>query len=205
MTSFHDLPSQETIDRALAALKENGFNPIFVQNKEEAKKKVLELVPEDSQVFANTSITSEQIGLPEIFNNSGTYESVRVKMSNLDRNTQGKQLREIGSTPDYMVGSVHAVTQDGHVLIASRTGSQIPGYAHGAGKVIWVVGAQKIVKNIEEGTKRIFEYILPLEGERANKAYHITDGSKVDKLLTFYREEIPNRITLILINEILGF
>lgn len=202
---YNSLPDQATIDTTLKALQANGFNPVFVPTKEEAKEKALSLIPKGSEVMTMTSITLETLGLPEILNNSGDYNSVRAQLNKMDRNTQGRQMQKLGSAPDIAIGSVHAVTEDGHVLIASRTGSQLPGYVYGAGKVIWIVGAQKIVKDVEEGRKRIFDYVLELEGERANKAYHMTSGSRVNKLLTYFSEEIPNRITLILVGEPLGF
>ena len=95
------------------------------------------------------------------------------------------------------------VTEDGKVLIASNSGSQLPGYAYGSSHVIWVVGTQKIVNNIDDGMKRIDQYVLPLESERAHKAYGVP-GSFVSKLLIFNREN-PGRITMILVKQPLGF
>jgi hypothetical protein len=122
----------------------------------------------------------------------------------MDRKTQGSEMQKLGAAPDWVVGSVNAVTQDGHVLIASNTGSQIPAYAFGSGRVIWIVGAQKIVKDVETGTRRIYEHVLPLESDRAKKAYGVP-GSAVNKLLIFNREAQPGRVTMILVNEVLGY
>ncbi|HYK08076.1 MAG TPA: LUD domain-containing protein [Candidatus Eisenbacteria bacterium] len=204
-TTWTQLPDKKIIDTVLTSLSENGFNPIFAETIEEAKEKALSLIPKGAEVMTMTSETLRTIGLDSILNESGDYDSVRAKLVKMDRTTQGNEMRKLGSAPDYAIGSVHAVTQDGHVLIASRTGSQLPAYVYGAGKVIWVVGTQKIVKDIEEGKKRIFQHTLPLESERANKAYHMTSGSQVDKLLTYYKEVNPTRITLILVNQPLGF
>lgn len=199
------LPSQETLNQSVTNLSANGFNPILVSTEEEAKEKVFELLPQGTEVLTMTSITLQELGIVQEINESGKFDAVRPKLMKMDRATQGREMRKLGTAPDWAIGSVHAVTQDGHVMIASRTGSQLPAYVYGAGHVIWVVGAQKVVKDIEEGKKRIFEHTLLLESERANKAYNITTGSKVDKLLTFYQEETPNRITLILANQVLGF
>lgn len=204
-TTWNQLPSQETIDATVKALQENGFNPIVVAHAEDAKKKVLELLPKNAEVMTMTSETLQTSGIDEAINTSVNYDSVREKLMKMDRNTQGREMQKLGAAPDIAVGSVHAVTQDGHVLIASLTGSQLPAYVYGAGKVIWVVGAQKIVQDSAHGQQRIFEYVLPLESVRANKAYNITTGSSVAKLVTYYKEIMPNRITLILVTEILGF
>ena len=199
------LPDKKTIDTTVSALKENGFSAVFVETEDEAKKEVLTLIPKGAEVMTMTSITLSSLGIDEILNKSGDYDSVRVKLMHMDRATQGRDMQKLGAAPDIAIGSVHAITTDGNVMVASRTGSQLPAYAYGAGKVIWVVGAQKIVKDLEEGKQRIFEHSLPLEGERANKAYHMTGGSNVDKLLTFYKEIVPGRITIILVNKVLGF
>ncbi len=202
---WNQLPTNEYLDKTVKALEENGFNPIVVDSEEEAKEKALSLIPKGAEVITMTSETLRSLGLEEYINTSGEYDAVKPKIYKMDRATQGKEIRHLFTTPDFAIGSVHAVTEDGHVLIASRTGSQLPAYAFGAGKVIWVVGAQKIVKDIEEGKKRIFDYVLDLEGERANKAYNITGGSKVNKLVTYYQEETPQRVTIILVKKSLGF
>jgi acyl-CoA hydrolase len=203
--NWNQLPSQETIDTTVKALQANGFNPIVVDNAQEAKEKVQELLPKGAEVMTMTSETLHTTGIEEMINTSSDYDAIKPKLMRMDRNTQGREMQKLGAAPDIAVGSVHAVTEDGHVLIASRTGSQLPAYAYGAAKVIWVVGTQKLVKNLEEANKRLVEYVLPLESERANKAYNMTGGSKVNKLLTYYQEEVPGRITLILVKESLGF
>jgi len=89
------------------------------------------------------------------------------------------------------------------VLIASNTGSQLGPYASGAGKITWVVGAQKIVKDLDEGLKRIYEYCLPLEEEHMQELYHM--GTGVNKVLIVNKEIRPDRMTMIIVKEMLGF
>ena len=113
-------------------------------------------------------------------------------------------MKKTGAAPEYCIGSVHAVTQDGKVFIASNTGSQLPSYAYGSANVIWVVGTQKIVKDFDEANERIYKYTLPLESERARKAYGVP-GSAVNKMLIVNKEVAPGRITIIFVNEKLGF
>lgn len=205
MNTFDQLAPKESIDKAIESLKANGIDAKFVQTGEDAKKEVLSLIPEGAEIMTMTSVSLDTLGLAEEINNSKKYNSVRTKLNSMDRATQASEMQKLGAAPDWTIGSVHAATEDGHVLIASNTGSQLPAYAYGANHVIWVVGTQKIVKNNEEGIKRIYEYVLPLESVRANKAYNITTGSFVSKILTIDREIRPNRITLIFVNELLGF
>jgi hypothetical protein len=109
----------------------------------------------------------------------------------------------MGAGPDYAAGSVHAVTENGQVMIASNTGSQLGPYAYGAGKVIWVVGAQKLVRNLEEGMRRIEEYCVPREEVHMQQLYNSHTG--LNKILIFNKEIRPDRITMIIVKEELGY
>ena len=121
----------------------------------------------------------------------------------MNRETQGREIRKLIAAPDFAAGSVHAVTEDGHVLIASATGSQLGPYASGAGRVIWVVGAQKIVKDLNAGFRRIQEHVVPLEEEHMQQLYKV--GTAVNEMLIVNRATRPGRITMILVKEELGF
>ncbi len=200
---YSKLADDATIEKTAEALKKNGISVLVAETGEEAKKKVLELLPEGSEVMDMTSMTLEAINIASEVNESRRFNSVRNKLNTMDQKTQGAEMRRLGAAPEWVVGSVHAVTEDGHLLIASATGSQLPAYAYAAEHVIWVISTQKIVKNIEEGLKRIHEYSFPLEDERALKAYGIHSG--VNKILIVNKEFAPERITAILVKENLGF
>ena len=205
MKKWDKLADEKTIKNTVAALKANGIDAQVAENRREAKRKVLELIPESSEAMTMTSVTLDTIGLSEEINKADSrFRPVRDKLYAMDRNTQVQEMNRLGAAPEFVVGSVHAVTEDGHVLIASNTGSQLPAYSFGALHVIWVVGAQKIVKNTDEGIKRIYEHSLPLESERAKKAYGVP-GSAVNKVLIINKEVQPGRIKLILVKEKLGF
>lgn len=194
----------EVIGRASEALAANGFNVVVVETGAQAKQEVLNLIPKNAEVMTMTSVTLDSIGIAKAINDSGDYDSVRLKLNTMNRATQGRDMQKLGAAPTYTIGSVHAITQDGKVVIASNTGSQLPAYAYGASKVIWVVGAQKIVKNLDEAMKRIYDYVLPLESERAKKAYG-APGSFVSKLLIVNKEVAKDRITIVIVKEPLGF
>lgn len=201
---WETLPEIALVQKTIASLKNNGINAELVKGKEEAKKKALSLIPLDAEIMTMTSVTLDETGISKEINESGKYGSVRTKMSTMDRETQKREMKKLGAAPEYVIGSVHAVTENGEVIIASNTGSQLPAHAYGSDKVVLVAGTQKIVKNIEEGMKRIYEHSLPLESERAKKAYGVS-GSSVNKILILNKENIDSRIHLILVNEVLGF
>lgn len=203
MSNFKEVAAQESIDRAVMALNANGIEAMYVATGAEAKEKVLQMLPEGAEVMTMTSVTADSIGLYKAITDSGKYNLVRTKLG--DKEVSASDKRKLGGGADWTIGSVHALTEDGKLLIASNTGSQLGAYAYGAGHVIWVVGAQKIVKDIDEGMRRIYDYVLPLESERANKAYNITSGSYVSKLLIINREVARGRATVIIVGEPLGF
>ena len=200
---FARLASDEQIERTVRALETSGIRAMVVASGEEAKNKVLELLPEGAEVFNATSRTLESIGLAAELQQSTRYKSVRTRLLQLDAKTQANEMRKLGAGPDFVVGSVHALTEQGQVLVASATGSQLGPYVYGAGTVIWVVGAQKIVPDLETGLRRIYEYSYPLEDARARQVYGV--GSGVNKVMIVNREVMPGRITLILVKEKLGF
>jgi L-lactate utilization protein LutC len=200
---FGKLPDLETIQKTKSALEKNGITAFIVETGGEAKKKVLEIIPEGAEVMTMTSMSHQAISSAKEMNESGRFNSVRNKLNQMDMKTQWAEMRRLGAAQEWAVGSVHAVTEEGQLMIASRSGSQLPAYAHGAAHVILVIGAQKIVKNIEEGFKRIYEYSFPLEDERARKAYGT--GSGVNKILIINKEATPGRLFAILVKEKLGF
>lgn len=204
MNKWNQVASQESIDKAISALKENGIEARFVQTGEDAKKEVFSIIPKDAEVMTMTSITLDTLGISSEINESGKYNSVRNKLNSMDRSTQNLEIQKLGAAPEYAIGSVHAVTEQGSVLIASNTGSQLSAYAVGSPNVIWVVGTQKIVKNTDDGMKRIYEYVLPLESDRARKAYGVS-GSSVNKLLIINKEVMRQGIIIIFVGEMLGF
>jgi hypothetical protein len=203
MTQYDTVASDTTINETVKALEANGFKTQVVANAAAAKAAVLALLPKGAEVLAVTSKTLDTIDVRAVINESGDYEAVMPKLMQLMGDpTKKSEQRKLGSAPDFVVGSVHALTQDGHALIASATGSQLPAYTYGAGSVIWVVGAQKIVKNFADATERLESHVFPLEDARAQAAYG--SGSNIRKVVNFY-SEVPDRIEIIIVKEALGF
>jgi len=200
---FTKLASNDRVERIAKALEVNGIKTLVVETGEEAKKLVLDLVPQGAEVYANQSQTLDKLGLREEFDSSGHYEAIRPKVLKLDRKTQSDEIRKLRSAPDFIIGSVHAITEMGQVLVSSFGGSQLGAYAYGSKKVIWIVGTQKLVKDLDEGFRRIEEYSYPLEDARLLAALGM--HSAVGKTLIVNREVVPGRITIVLVKEELGY
>ena len=200
---FGILAEDLRVTRTAAALEANGISVVRAANAAEAKQVVLGLIPDGSQVHQGASLSLEAAGITDEIERSGRYEPLRPRIWSMDRETQGDDIRRLSSSPDVMLGSVHAVTETGSLVAASASGSQLGPYASGAGKVILVAGTQKIVSDVEEAFRRIDEYVFPLEDARAQAAYGVNSG--VNKVLIINKEWMPGRTTVVLVGEVLGF
>jgi len=199
---FTALPDDATLAATVVALEEHGFSVEVVDDLDAAREAVLARIPRGSSVMTNTSVTLAETGIADAINDSGDYESARNKMMALDFATQVQEMKAIGGQPDYAVGSAHAVTRDGTLVIASASGSQLASYAWGAANVIFVVGAQKIVPNAEAARERVYQHSLKLEDARAQAAYG--QHSFVGKILEIH-QELPGRIHVVLVKKPVGF
>ncbi|MGW7607986.1 LUD domain-containing protein [Streptomyces sp. NPDC054766] len=200
---FTTLPDEHALASTVAALEEHGFSVQVVDDLDAARAAVLARLPDGSSVMTNTSVTLAETGIADAINNGGgRWESARTKMSALDSATQAQNRKAIAGQPDYALGSVHAVTADGTVVIASASGSQPASYAWGAAHVVFVVGAQKLVPALEAAHRRIYQHSLPLEDARAQAAYG--RHSQVGKILEIH-QDLPGRTHLVLIRHQIGF
>ena len=199
---FTTLPDDQTLAATVVALEEHGFSVEVVGDLDAARKAVLARIPKGSLVMTNTSVTLQETGIADAINGGELYESARNKMFALDFATQAQEMKVIGGQPDYALGSVHAVTRDGTLVIASASGSQLASYAWGAANVIFAVGAQKLVTTVEAAHERIYKHSLKLEDARAYAAYG--QHSSVGKLLEIH-QELPGRIHVVLIRQLVGF
>ena len=199
---FTSLPDDQALAATVVALEEHGFSVEVVDDRDAARAAVLARIPAGSSVMTNTSVTLDQTGIADAINDGGPYESARNKMFALDFATQAQQMKAIGGQPDYALGSVHAITRDGTLVIASASGSQLASYAWGAANVIFVAGAQKLVPTLQAAHERIYQHSLKLEDARAQAAYG--QDSQVGKILEIH-QELPGRIHIVLIRQPVGF
>ena len=202
-TLFSDPAPAQRLEQAAAALTEHGFTVEILDDVAAARARIKDLIPEGASVFTGASETLRLSGIDDDINTSGRYDSVKTNGQNLDR---VRDLREIWrrlSAPDVIVGSVAAVTETGSLVTASASGSQLPGYAGGAGHAIWIVGAQKVVPDLSTALRRVEDHCLPLESARAQAAYG--QPSAANRVLILNAEPHPGRGTVLLLREAIGF
>ena len=203
VAEFAHLATEAQVRAAVTALDGNGITCLLVDSGEEARAAVLSLLPVGAEVFNNTSRTLEAIGVADDVERSGQYQPLRPRLYQMDREMHAREMRRLAAAPDFVLGSVHAVTEQGSLLIASASGSQLGPLASGAGHVIVVIGGQKIVPDLATGLRRIEEYCFPLEDRRAREAYGVPSG--VNNVLIINRVIAPGRVTAIVVRESIGF
>jgi hypothetical protein len=200
---FGQLPPRAQIDAVSEALSHHGVKSFVVDSGVEAQRAVLSILPVGAEVYNNTSRTLEVIGLADDIERSGRFQPLRLRLYQMDHEMQRREMRQLAAAPDFVVGSAHAVTREGSILVASASGSQLGPLVSGAGHVILVVGGQKIVADLSAGLRRIDEFCFPLEDLRARQAYGVPSG--VNNVLIINHVVAPDRITVVLVNETLGF
>ena len=203
--NYEHLASEETIEKVVAALKERNINAIVVDTKAEALEKIKILIPAGAEVMNCSSTTLQEIGFVDYLKEGKHgWNNLHEKILAEKDPARQSELRKQSILADYFLGSVHAVTEAGQLLIASASGSQIPSFSYSSDNVIWVVGAQKIVPDLDIAMKRLQEHVFPLENKRMQGVGY--PGSTIARTLIIEREIMPNRhLTLILVKEKLGY
>ncbi len=190
------------IQKVAAALRANNIDTRVVDTRDEAKRLVLELIPEGAEVHSGKSKTLQDLSLQQELFESGRYDSVRARFMKMDRQTQGRDIRKLIAAPDYMLGSAQAVTEAGDLVVVSASASQLGPYASGAGRVILVVGSQKIVRDLDEAMRRIETEVFPYEDAMVRERLKIS--TFMGKILIIRREWVDGRMTVILVCEPVG-
>ena len=204
--NYQTLATPETITKLKPALAERNIELHSVATKAAALEAIKALIPAGASVMNGSSTTLNEIGYTDYLK-SGEHGWVDLHARVGAEQDAAKRalLRKQTATADFFLCSVHAVTEDGQLVIASGTGSQLPSITFSSPNVIFVVGAQKVVPTLDEAMKRLEEYVYPLEDARMKAAYG--KGSTMGKVLIFKKENpvIGRKIHLILVSESLGF
>ena len=202
-TPFTDPAPAPRLERAAAALTDRNFAVEILDDAAAARTRIKDLIPGGASVFTGASETLRLSGIEADLNDSGRYNAIRRRALAMDRATQLDEIRRLLASPDVILGSVAAVTETGSLVIASGSGSQLPGYAGGSARAIWIVGAQKVVPDLSTALRRVEEHCLPLENDRALRAYG--QPSAINRVLILNAEPRPGRGTVLLLREAIGF
>ncbi len=193
----------DRLERAAAALTAHGFTVEILDDAVAARVRIKDLIPAGASVFTAASETLRLSGIDADINTSGRYQAIRPRVLAMDRATAADDIRRLLASPDVAVGSVAAVTETGALVIASGSGSQLPSYAGGAARAVWIAGAQKVVPDLSAALRRVEDHCLPLESARTQVAYGWP--SAINRLLILNAEPHPGRGTILLLRTAIGF
>jgi len=199
---FSVAASETELEALAAKLRERNFEVLVVDDGAAARDEVLSRIPDGASVHSGKSKTLEDAGIFAALMEGDSYDFIRKKTSKMDRRTQMDEIRRLGSTPDVMLGSAHAVTEAGQIVITSASGSQIGPIASGAGKLILVIGSQKIVPDLDAAFRRIKEYVFPYEDARLREQLGV--GTRITRTLILESDFMPGRTTIILVRQPIG-
>lgn len=192
--------------KTVAELEAKGIETYIVSNAREALVKIKKLIPKNASVMNGSSKTLEEIGFVDYLK-SGRHgwNNLHEAIVNESDPKEKSRLRKEAVLADYYLGSVHALTENGDFIVASNTGSQLAHIVYTSPNLIFVVGAQKIVGDLEGAKRRLDEYVVPLEDENMNQKYGM--GTKLNKIVIFRGESefTGRKIRMILVREKLGF
>lgn len=204
--NYDTLASADSIRKVSEALKAHNIEVVVVGDRAAAFAKIQELIPAGASVMNGSSRTLEEIGFVEYLK-EGKHGWNNLHAAIVEEKDPAEQtrLRRQALFADYYLGSVHAATETGELIIASATGSQLSNLVSTSPNIVLVAGAQKIVPTLEEGMKRLREYVFPLEDARMKALGY--PGSMLAKILIFANEHpmMGRKVRLILVNEKLGF
>jgi L-lactate utilization protein LutB len=203
VATFATPANAHRLARTGEALRANGFGVEILDDATAARRRIRELIPQGTVVLTAASETLRISGIEEDINASHRYEPVRTKVHSMDRSAEQSAIRQLMASPDIVIGSASAVTEAGSIVIVSASGSQLPAYAGGARQNILVIGAQKIVPDLQTAFQRIENYALPRESERALRIYG--RPSAINKVLILHREPFGPRTLVLLLREPIGF
>jgi len=204
--NYEQMATDEVLKKTVNALKTNGVEAEVVETKEEALEKIKSYIPAGASVMNGSSRTLEQVGYVDYLK-SGKHPWNNLHAGILAETDAAKQavLRKQSVISDFYLGSVHALTEDGQMVIASNTGSQLPHIVFTSQNLIFVVGSQKIAANLDEALTRLEKYVFPLEDARMKSVGY--GGSQISKLLIFKKENpiMGRKVRVIFVKEELGF
>jgi L-lactate utilization protein LutC len=202
-TPFTEPAPAERLERAATALAAHGFTVEILDDSAAARTRIKDLIPNGASVFTAASETLRRSGIDADVNSGDRYEALKPRVLAMDRATRADEIRQLLASPDVVMGSVAAVTETGSLVIASGSGSQIPAYGGGAARAIWIIGAQKVVPDLDTALRRVEDHSLPLESARTQAAYGWP--SAVNRLLILNAEPYPGRSTVLLLREAIGY
>jgi len=166
--------------RAVENLKRRGANAYYAASKEEALSMVMDMIPEGATIGTADSVTLLQVGVISALRKRGGNEIINPFVRDddghfvVDEEERDELKRKVFFSDVYVIGT-NAVTLDGKLVNIDGNGNRVAAMIYGPKKVIIVVGANKIVKDVEDAIRRVREICAPQNAIRHATKHHRTE------------------------------
>jgi LUD domain len=202
--TWNALPSPEIVRQTTRAIEGRGIQVIPAADGDTAFSALKKIIPAGAEVMRGSSTTLAEIGLEEyIAGGKSGWIDLHAVITSENDDKKRTELRRKSVTADYFISGANAIAQTGEIVACDASGSRVGAWPFAAGRLILVVGINKIVPDIGSALRRIREYAFRLEDARAKRAYGTP--SSIGKCVILANEKTAGRITLILVSEALGY
>ena len=196
-------------DKIIKGLESRNMTGYYAATREEALAKALEIIPEGSTIGMGGSVSAAEIGLVDAVKN-GNYNFI-------DRSQYADQREAYLKTcdADFFLASVNAMTEDGVLINIDGNSNRVSAIAHGPKHVLFIVGINKVCKDVDSAMKRARNVAAPINAQRfglstpcaqTGSCFNCKSPDTIccQFLITRYSRH-PGRIHVILVNDNLGF
>ena len=198
------VPDEATIDRTVQAIEARRVRVVRAATADEAKQALLDLIPGGAEVMNGSSTTLIEIGYEQLQqSNPKAWRDYHAVITAENDDEKRQALRRRGVAADWYLSGVQAIAESGEIVGCDKTGSRVGAWPYAAGRLVLVSGANKIVPTLDDALARCWEYALPMEQQRARRAYGTS--SEIGNIVVIEKEMVADRVTLILVGERLGY
>jgi hypothetical protein len=201
---WNQLPPDNEVAQTVEAIMQRGIAVVRAKNGKIALGILKDLIPPEAEVMHGSSTTLVEIGYDEyVHSDESRWNDLHRAIVAENDEEKRRDLRRKSVTADYFISGANAIAQSGEIVACDKVGSRVGAWPYAATHLILVSGTNKIAPTLDHALLRVWEYAYPLENARAKRAYGVP--SEIGKCVILAHEEIEGRVTLILIDESLGY
>lgn len=198
------IPAEQVIASSAAAIGARGIKVLLALDGLEALARIKELIPAGSEVMNGSSTTLIEIGYSDLLKSEQhNWINLYKKVTSENDPVKRAEIRRKSVTSEYFISGVNAIAMTGELVSCDASGSRVGAWPFAARHLVLVAGVNKIVPTLQDALQRVQEYAYPLENARSKKVNGV--ASQIGKCVILSNERQPGRVTLILVNDVLGY
>jgi L-lactate utilization protein LutB len=198
------IPAEDDIASSVKAIESRGIKVLRARDGRLALARIEELIPPGAEVMNGSSTTLIEIGYLDLLkSNQHNWVDLSRRLISENDDVLRNEMRRKSVTAEYFLSGVNAIAMTGELVSCDASGSRVGAWPFAAEHLVLVAGVNKIVPSLADALQRIREYAYPLEDARYQKVYGT--ASQIGKCVILSNEMQQGRVTLILVNDILGY